>query len=152
MTEPTNIRPTAITSSIQKLLDAPILNTMSSSLLEKLSEALNFLNLQQHFLKTISRRIRDETVVILRLKCWVMVHMLLTQKLSDDISMEVERLIEQHENKMKRATEGFHLSERDIYFTKEVELPYIAFLKKLAIWKMLNSLTLETDPVSIGFS
>lgn len=44
------------------------------------------------------------------------------------------------------------LTTLEKYFIKEVEGPYLNFLKKLNFWLIIRNSSLECDPVNIGFS
>ena len=79
-------------------------------------------------------------------------HLLLSEKISSETSEFIEHLIEGNEEKLKKKKENGSLSEVNFYLLKEVELPYVSFLKKLNVWMTIKRLSLETDPINIGFS
>ena len=79
-------------------------------------------------------------------------HLLLAYKIDQETTELIEQLIEHHEEKLRKKNGDKYYSEMDKYFVKEVEIPYVTFLKKLNVWNTIRSLALETDPINIGFS
>ena len=58
--------------------------------------------------------------MVLRLKCWVLIHILLSDSIGDETAHKIEELIEYHDEQIEKKLLDFALNEKDRYFIKEV--------------------------------
>jgi hypothetical protein len=70
-----------------------------------------------------------------RLKCWSLIHLLLTFDTVNSTDLQLQQLLNVHTERLQPLTESDKLEKKEKYFSREVELPYLTLLKKLLNWK-----------------
>ena len=83
------LRDSDMKSCFKKIMDCSKLDIIPENLLAKIRNCFINQNLHNTFLQLISKKIKEKEVSI-RIKCWILLHMMLTGRTNNDSAGKIE--------------------------------------------------------------